>query len=103
MTVQSTYPRDTRGDAFISFDLESDGGPLVASLEKFLDSDNPVAEIPETFGQTIATAIDQCDLRNWERRKGYVDRTNCVTVKKIYRVRLRLYDDDATLAESLHS
>lgn len=102
MTVESRYPRGTRGDAFISFDLESDRGPVAALLDAFLNRDNPVADIPEAFGHTIATAIDQCDLRNWEKQKGYVDTTNCVKVKMIYRIDLRIYDD-ATLANILHS
>lgn len=102
MTVESRYPRGTRGDAFISFDLESDRGPVAALLDAFLDRDNRVTDIPEAFGHTIATAVDQCDLRNWEKQKGYVDTTNCVKVKMIYRVDLRICDD-ATLANILHS
>ncbi|KIW35807.1 uncharacterized protein PV06_11848 [Exophiala oligosperma] len=102
MTVESRYPRGTRGDAFISFDIESDRGPIAASLDAFLDRDTPVDNIPEPFGDTIATSIDRCDLRNWEKRKGYVDTTNCVKVKMIYHVEIRLYDD-ATLANILHS
>lgn len=102
MTVESRYPRGTRGDAFISFDIESDRGPVAASLDAFLDRDTPVDNIPEPFGDTIATSIDRCDLRNWEKRKGYVGTTNCVKVKMIYHVEIRLYDD-ATLANILHS
>lgn len=101
-TVESRYPRGTRGDAFISFDLESDRGPVAALLDVFLDRDNPVGCIPEAFGHTMATAVDKCDLRNWEKQKGYVDTTNCVKVKMIYRVDLRIYDD-GTLAKRLHS
>jgi len=102
MTVESRYPRDKSGDAFISFDLESDRGPVAALLDALLDGDNPVAEIPEALGHAIATAVDRSDLRTWEKRNGRTDTTNCVKINTIYHVELRICNDGA-IANILHS
>ncbi|KIV81293.1 hypothetical protein PV11_03489 [Exophiala sideris] len=102
MTVESRYPRDKSGDAFISFDLESDRGPVARMIEALLDGDNPVAEIPEAFGHTIATAVDRSDLRIWEKRKGRTDTTNCLKISTIYHVELRICNDGA-IANILYS
>ncbi|KAK7894614.1 hypothetical protein LTR67_006376 [Exophiala xenobiotica] len=99
MTVESRYPRaKSGGDAFVSFDFESARGPVAMLSE----GDNPIAIIHEVFGHNIASVIDRSDLRKWEKRNGYVDTTNCVKVKTICRIDLRICYD-ATIANILHS
>lgn len=103
MTVESRYPRERSGDAFISFDLESDRGSIAELFDGWLTGDTSVAEITEAFGHTMATAIDQSDLRIWEKRKGRIETTSCVEITKLYHVNLRIYNNDGATANILHS
>lgn len=102
MTVESRYPRDKSGDAVLSFDLESDRGPLAELFDRWLKGDKSVAEITEAFGHTMATAVDQSDLRSWEKRKGRIGTTSCVEISKFYHVNLRICNN-IDIANVLHS
>jgi len=98
--VRSRYPRVSRGDAIISLDLGSNRDP-VSPVFQDDNSGAYVAKIAEVFGDRIANAVEESDLRQWEKQRGHMDRTDCV--KMLYRVELRIRDDDASIANILHS
>jgi len=98
--VKSKYPRVKGvGDAIISLDLGSDGN-FVSSLFQGHETIAQVAKIAEVFGDRIANAIEESDLRKWEKRNGYTDTTSCV--KLAYHVKLRICYD-TVIANILHS
>jgi hypothetical protein len=101
-TVEARYPRGKNGDAFLSLDIESDRGPVATVLDEWIDRDIPVAAIPEVFGSAVAEFVDKCDLREWEKRHGLMERTNCVKMKMMYHVDIRM-SDDFSIAKSLYS
>ena len=101
--VRSRYPRvNSRGggDAIISLDLGSNRDP-VSPVFQDDNSGAYVGKIAEVFGDRIANAVEESDLRQWEKQRGHMDRTDCV--KMLYRVELRIRDDDASIANILHS
>jgi hypothetical protein len=74
--VRSRFPR-IFGDAFIWLDIGSDGPlPLLYQNVRI-----PVDRIREVFGGIIAEAIEGSDLREWEKRNGYINTTECVEIK----------------------
>ena len=96
--VRSRFPRRRGdGDAIIWLDLGS-----VGMLPLLRDSGQGIGttQIREVFGDTIADAIEESDLRKWEKRNGRTDRTECVKVKILCHVELRI-GYDTTIAQTL--
>jgi hypothetical protein len=96
--VRSRFPRGRGdGDAVIWLDLGSAG-----ILPMLRDSGPGIgtSKIREVFGDTIANAIEGSDLRKWEKRNGRIDRTECVQVKILCHVELRI-GYDTTIAQAL--
>lgn len=58
------------------------------------------AQLQEVFGDTISTAIEESDLRKWEKRNGRMDTTECVKVKILCHVELRI-SCNTTIAKTL--
>lgn len=85
------------GDAIIWLDLGS-----VGMLSLLCDSGPSIrtSQIREVFGDTISNAIEECDLRKWEKRNGRIDSTKCVKVKMLCHVELRI-GYDTTIAQVL--
>lgn len=86
--VRSRFPRaQEHGDAVIWLDLESVGiQPLLCGSGPGIEAD----QIGNVFGDTIANAIEKSDLRKWEKDNGRTGRTECVKVKRICHVELRV-------------
>lgn len=98
--VRSRYPRvKSGGDAIISLDLAS-AKNLLSMLWEEGQFGARVASIPDVFGDCIANAIEESDLRKWEKMNGQVSTTNCVKVR--YHVELRICYD-TNVAGILHS
>ena len=96
--VRSRFPRGQGdGDAIIWLDLGSVG------MRSLLSDSGPsigTSQIRQVFGDTISNAIEQCDLRKWEKRNGLMDSTECVKVKMLCHVELRI-GYDTTIAQML--
>ena len=97
-SVRSKYPR-TKGDAIHLLDLESEP----SWLQKLFPGDGNrgcVEEVTPIFGRYTLDVIEQSELRQWEKRNGFIDRTNCV--KLAYTLKLRTTYEDG-IANILHS
>lgn len=98
-SIRSKYPRGRKGDGIISVDI--------ASEESWLRSLFPgqgvgvrVDAIEPIFGRDVASAIEQSELRSWEKRNGLVEWTNCVMLT--YTVKLRIVFG-SRVVNTLHS
>ncbi|RAK98697.1 uncharacterized protein BO80DRAFT_151362 [Aspergillus ibericus CBS 121593] len=80
--VRSRFPRGrSDGDAIIWLDIGSVGTlPLLHNSESGIRTD----QVRAVFGDTISKAIDESDLRGWEKRNGRMNTTECVKVKPLY-------------------
>jgi hypothetical protein len=96
--VSSRYPR-TKADAIISLEIASEDNWL-HKLFPGLGTGVSVNGILPHFGHHIAEAIDQSELRKWEKRNGYNDRTNCVQLTYTIKIRIGYEDGIATLLYS---
>lgn len=59
-----------------------------------------VDAIEPIFGRDVANAIEQSELRSWEKRNGLVEWTNCVMLT--YTVKLRIVFG-SRVVNTLHS
>lgn len=91
--VRSRFPRGRDdGDAIIWLDLGSVGiSPLLHNSRRSIGT----THIREIFGDTIANAVEESDLRKWEKRIGRMDTTECVKTKLFCHVELRIAYDTA--------
>ncbi|KAJ6027478.1 uncharacterized protein N7446_003930 [Penicillium canescens] len=98
--VRSRFPRGRGdGDAAIWLDIETIG------IHPLLCGSGPgvlTTQIKKVFGDTVAYAIEESDLRKWEKENGLLDTTECVKVKRFCHVELRIACD-TTIAQNLFS
>ncbi|KAJ6437978.1 phospholipase A2 protein family [Purpureocillium lavendulum] len=91
--VRSSFPRDqSDGDAIIWMDLDH-----LAMLSLLRDTRRGIrtSMVRDIFGDAIANAMEESDLRKWEKRNGSIETTACVRAKVFCHIELRIGCDSA--------
>ncbi|TQB68884.1 hypothetical protein MPDQ_002657 [Monascus purpureus] len=96
--VRSRFPRGrSEGDAIVWLDIGSNGAlPFLPTYRSGIEME----QVRAIFGDAIYDAVDESDLRKWEKRNGRLSTTECVKMKVFCHMELRI-GYDTTIAKKL--
>ena len=95
--ISSRNPNE--GDSVVWLEIGPDEH-ILSTLFDGHERTASLAKISDVFDKRIVTAIENSDLRKWEKRNGIEDRTECVTLE--YRIKARVAND-LTIVNDLYA